>query len=467
VVEDDELVLEFVELLAVLHAEELIELSSVRDIMGLAEQLFQLTREDPELDLGDWLLEQDEVSELFIESADLAARAAPSLRRMREGDPEPQWNERLAAAIADAPDDLIARQVFGDWLQQAGDPRGELVAIQVRLAQAPDAELRRREASFLRRFHTYLYGPMAELPHRVTMDYGFFDELSLEAAQLATILPHVAARLARKLLVTGIGDPSSVTTARLPATLVELRLHSLPSDASELHVEAIPGTVRHLEITRFAATHLDLAVVHAAVRVLELASTALVPTGLVAAGATWAHAFPALESLAFDDVTIEPDDLVALYSAPPPSLSSLKLSDHAIAARLSALVGSPLLAQLRTLDLSHNQLAEAVPLILQHADHFKHLEVLDVRRSNLDGELTALGAFVLVDGPEDDEPDADPADEDEDEEDEEDDEYDVPGSDPDAIPEDEPDEVDAEADEAEQAPVDRDAPMEERFEEPE
>src|SRR5436190_2525391 len=41
-------------------------------------------------------------------------------------------------AIREAPDDDTPRLVFADWLEERGDPRGEFIRAQCRLAQMPD-----------------------------------------------------------------------------------------------------------------------------------------------------------------------------------------------------------------------------------------------------------------------------------------------------------------------------------------
>ncbi len=460
-VDDEELVLEFVELLASMHAEQLIELATIRDIPQLADQLLDLVRRDPELDLGEWLLEQDEITELYLDSDELASRIAPIVRRIREGDPAPQWNDALAAVIADAPDDLAARQVFADWLQQAGDPRGELAAIQLALARNPSDELRRRETSFLRRYRTYLYGPLGELGDgRVHFRSGFVDELSLDSTWLAGMLAHPSLRFLRSLTLTNITDASIVATP-LPVTVTELRLYA--DSAPELRLDsAMHPKLQHLGVAHFETTVVDLAVAMS-VRALELTYTKV-----AVSGTTWARAFPALESLVLG--VAELDDPRALCVAPPPSLRSLKLFGEPIVRWLAVLLDSPLLAQLRVLDLRSVRSAEAAPLLLAHAAQLRHLEQLDVRGTNFGAELAGLGAFVTIDPPvaatDDTDREAyDDEDEDEDDDDFSDESWDPPGFDPDTVPEDEAEETD-EA-EAEVTGVDSDAPIEERFEEPE
>ncbi len=58
-------------------------------------------------------------------------------------------NPQLEAAIFDDPDNLEAWGVYGDWLQEQGDPRGELVNLEVRLAAGADSALEARRDALL------------------------------------------------------------------------------------------------------------------------------------------------------------------------------------------------------------------------------------------------------------------------------------------------------------------------------
>lgn len=52
-----------------------------------------------------------------------------------DGEKAPARNETLEAAIVAAPDDPSNYEVYGDWLQARGDPRGKLVAMQCQAAR--------------------------------------------------------------------------------------------------------------------------------------------------------------------------------------------------------------------------------------------------------------------------------------------------------------------------------------------
>lgn len=121
-------------------------------------------------------------------------RHAPALRKLADTVPQLEWLTQLldvrravtpAASkpaapkgggprdersflswIAEAPDDLARRSVFGDWLAERGDPRGELLALQLAARGAepsPAAQkriaalLKKHEKAWLRTFSRCLF----------------------------------------------------------------------------------------------------------------------------------------------------------------------------------------------------------------------------------------------------------------------------------------------------------------------
>jgi uncharacterized protein (TIGR02996 family) len=156
-VQEDELIADLTELIEELVADGSLELATRLGAGALAAPLSASIEQTPDLDLEAWFLDREEVTELYADNAALHERLAPILLRLERDNPEPRWNDALAAAILAAPDDLNARLVFGDWLHQEGDPRGELIAVQARLESHPkDVEaLRHCESTLLKRFeHT-------------------------------------------------------------------------------------------------------------------------------------------------------------------------------------------------------------------------------------------------------------------------------------------------------------------------
>src|SRR5688500_3597720 len=106
------------------------------------------------------------------------------------------------AAIAAAPDDDAARLVWADLLQGRGDPRGELIALQVAEAQADAAGDRDRAealadaADELLGDHEDAWTPpglAAEvLADDVGFRRGFVEAIELNADQLVDLLDELA-----------------------------------------------------------------------------------------------------------------------------------------------------------------------------------------------------------------------------------------------------------------------------------
>src|SRR5204863_3882450 len=80
----------------------------------------------------------------------------------------PIENPKLEQAIVEDPDDDALRLIYGDWLQQQGDPRGELIAVQQKLSGVTGsrvASLPRRERALLVDHSSIWYGTLDEILH--------------------------------------------------------------------------------------------------------------------------------------------------------------------------------------------------------------------------------------------------------------------------------------------------------------
>jgi len=110
--------------------------------------------------------------------------------------------EELLARILEHPGDVEARAVYGDWLAERGDPRGELIALQLatRDRLPTDAEAK-RERALLEAHATDWLGRLAPvvIGDRVRFRLGFPSEMAVE--------PPKAIALA--------GDPAWATVERL------------------------------------------------------------------------------------------------------------------------------------------------------------------------------------------------------------------------------------------------------------
>lgn len=70
--------------------------------------------------------------------SEVAANVATSQRAQTRAEPAPVHlpeNEQMLAAVLAAPDDDRPRLVYADWLMERGDPRGEFIALQLKLGR--------------------------------------------------------------------------------------------------------------------------------------------------------------------------------------------------------------------------------------------------------------------------------------------------------------------------------------------
>lgn len=143
-------------------------------------------------------------------------------------------NPQLEAQLGG--DDGAARAIYGDWLQQQNDPRGDLIAVQEALALRPrDAKLRARESQLLAQHSTYFVpeslaaalkmpkrgGPRCELGWRG----GYFDAVvfakdvtpSWDAIDLVAIIRDTLAHPSAKFLTRlTLGAPGGSPWSFLP-----------------------------------------------------------------------------------------------------------------------------------------------------------------------------------------------------------------------------------------------------------
>jgi uncharacterized protein (TIGR02996 family) len=131
-------------------------------------------------------------------------------------------------AILESPEDDLPRQVYADWLTDRGDPRGELIHLQLRLARAaPDdpalPALRARAAELLERHAAEWLGPLRPWLTRWTFRRGFLDSAAVTAQ---AFLDH-AKELRRhptlrhvEIDLTGFTPPPHVA-AFIPASVAE------------------------------------------------------------------------------------------------------------------------------------------------------------------------------------------------------------------------------------------------------
>jgi uncharacterized protein (TIGR02996 family) len=178
----------------------------------------------------------------------------------RDGEPH---DRALEAAIANAPEDLGGYLVYADWLQQHGEPRGELIVVQHALASAPhDAALRAREATLFAEHGDRLLGPLALVGDaRIDWHCGFVRALDL-GTSLSTITPelleallaHPSLRFVHRFAgIVGSDTPLVPLADHAPSTLRWLELSGDAEPIGELkrRLARLPARllgIEHLQI---------------------------------------------------------------------------------------------------------------------------------------------------------------------------------------------------------------------------
>jgi uncharacterized protein (TIGR02996 family) len=315
--------------------------------------------------------------------------------------------EELEAQIAAAPYDDAAFEIYGDLLQQLGDPRGELIAIDSAAARTLDRAWQERRRALLEAH------PALAPPHvagiELTWHLGFVRRVTL-VQRSSSVTPHPAyafvteLAIARDLDAAGTGSLAR-HLATLAAQLPLLRRLELGDPyvrhwarGAELPIDLdidLLGQLEHLfaqSPVRFAAAP--------RLRSLEL-------LGMDAPALEWLAGVPvpALERLSLgfrtpsivshaeQPVFARVEELRPLLASPPPRLQMLELIDLPCGDELvRELTVSPLLRQLRVLRLWNADLTRDAARHLTTAA-YGHLAELDLSDPLLDDELASrLGA---------------------------------------------------------------------------
>ncbi|HET7503617.1 MAG TPA: WGR domain-containing protein [Kofleriaceae bacterium] len=342
-------------------------------------------------------------------------------------------NPELEKAIELDPYDTSAYMVYADWLQGQGDPRGELISLQLAAESKRDGKLARAAAALIERKADYFLGPLA--PHTKTYDgndrdaftwrSGFIHAARLSynhhasddfegsmAEVLELLLRHPSGRFVTELVFGFNNDPNedtlddliAILARKAPPTLRKLHLGEFEypdeTEMSWYHVgnvgklwKAVPR-LRSLIVQggEFELGTIELPeLTHAEFRTGGLSKE----SARAIAKARW----PNLESLEVwygDDNyggTATVNDAVALLArADLRKLTLLGLMNTSFTDELCGqLAASPLLPQLTTLDLSMGTMTDdGARALAASKDAFRHL-VLEVS----DNYLTKAGLAAL------------------------------------------------------------------------
>ncbi len=171
----------------------------------------------------------------------------------------------LLEAIARDPASDAPRLVYADWLSAQGDPRGEFIVLQCRLAAAPDDEARRKlriaENRLLGQHGGEWSAPVRDLTGAdPVFRRGFVDEASLPLAQLGMLGPLLeAAPLLRHLRVDAVHfdcPAKELASLRSVPALAQLESLDLRARISVAAAEVLGGCehLRGLRQLRFTST---------------------------------------------------------------------------------------------------------------------------------------------------------------------------------------------------------------------
>jgi uncharacterized protein (TIGR02996 family) len=332
-------------------------------------------------------------------------------------------NLSLEAAIASA-GDVATYEVYADWLIEQGDPRGDLIALDLARERDPhSAELWYARDTLLRTHAPAWLGKLASCRGvQCTWQRGFLHAVTIDqtndtrhAIAYAALRGLPTAVLLHELTFGG-GETGGHTfdddeTDELPSwqpAIVALAEHGIWGSLRRLafgaHGTRRPrtatlgslaslyphaGTLEALRITADAMELDDIKL--PAVRSFEVWSEDFTRANLASViKATW----PRLEdlSLRFASADIEVRDLVRLLPAVPPTLRCLRLdlrsntNDYWPVLRdfLVELARAPLLGQLTALDLSGSSVGdEEAERMLRTPARFAHLDRLDLGETHV------------------------------------------------------------------------------------
>lgn len=344
----------------------------------------------------------------------------------------------LERAICDDLDDVANYVVLADHLQREGDPRGELIALQ--LAGETDPKPFKASQKHLDAHHATLIGPL--VPHQKVHDdsgedafiwrRGYIHRAKLSCPEdadtdaavpdiLELLLRHPSGRFLAELVIgmhgsfdSGLEDVVRTLAEHGAPALRMLHLGDFEyPDQSEISWFEV-GDVSALWPAAPRLAH--LIVQGASIRLGAIAHPALarleIRTGGLPADAARAIATMQCPRLAHLDVwygeenyggdaTI--DDIAPLLARTDlPALRHLGLRNSELTDELCArLPRSPLLKQLAVLDLSMGTLSDdGAQAIAAHADAFRHLAEIDVSRTYVTpaglAALRAIGPQVIA-----------------------------------------------------------------------
>jgi uncharacterized protein (TIGR02996 family) len=314
-------------------------------------------------------------------------KAIAKAKRTTPTAPVTASSSSLLAAILASPDDDGPRRIYADHLAEQGDPRGELIALQLSSAIVPDddprrAEVAAREAELIKQ-HKKAWTAFGDAPGaRWEYRRGFIAKASLDAAALAKIgKALLAAEPVEELAVWKIDEHRGglASVLRLPL-----------------------GRVKRLAVARSRLKLADWKALAGAdtlgsVEVLDATATAIGEVKGAAAVLAAARSLPKLRELRLSSAYVDDTELVAIARSVSLPIERLIATNNAIGPRgLAALVAAPWARRLVELDLSSNETIGAEGLaVLAEATTLPALKTLRLDYAGIWSDAEAAVAAVL------------------------------------------------------------------------
>lgn len=166
-------------------------------------------------------------------------------------------------AIQANPDDEVSRLVYADWLDEQGEPRGELIRVQCELARLPANDPRRklldqRESELLDDYGEDWLKPLRELGALgVSVRYfrkGLIEHLKIAAEDFlehAETLCQIEPALSRVQLTNVSPHMNRLTAVRFPSQISTLDLSANPVEAEGFRLLAqakFVGQLKELDL---------------------------------------------------------------------------------------------------------------------------------------------------------------------------------------------------------------------------
>jgi uncharacterized protein (TIGR02996 family) len=286
--------------------------------------------------------------------------------------------EALLADIVEHPDDDTPRLVYADWLEEHGPPqaadRAEFIRLQCRLARMPEEDdnrpdLERRCRILLRRYGSAWRGTLAGIDCKVQFRRGFIDHVEMDSVHFLLLgADWVGTSTVRRATIIHATAETFVALAAGPClgrlTGLTLRPPRMPLGHYAMPTEALLSLTRAPQIATLRSLDLGHFDFH------DADGEAL---------ATSAH-LGSLEELALAHTSLPPQALAAIVGSPRlTQLQSLDLSWNGLQDGMQVLAGPSRLPRLNTLILAHTTTSRAPLTAFLESAVFAGLSVLDVR----------------------------------------------------------------------------------------